>query len=247
VKVEVISASRSRPRQSVVAPGWPSPWHPRESPSLATMRIASPSGGGYLGRVGGAVVMAVQGLPFSLLEEYRTGNIRGLASELGQTHHPPGDHQIDGEAGLQVVGITEAAIFEAAATFEGAMKDLDIPVRGILTQALQGVFQDAGRDGGDEPPFDCFAARWWCGLMACMAHSDRAGAPLRRLGERNWVGAQRISSSATRASRAQTSISISPRGTPCGVRVRVSCRLSPCAPSARVLIGPKPWVFAWAS
>jgi hypothetical protein len=73
------------------------------------------------------MVMAVQGLPFSLLEEYRTRNIRGLASEFGQIHHPPGDHQIDGEAGLQAVGMTEAAILDAAAAFEGAMKDLDTP------------------------------------------------------------------------------------------------------------------------
>jgi hypothetical protein len=55
-----------------------------------------------------------------------------LAAELGQVHDAPGDHQIDGEARLHAVGIAEAAILDAPAAFEGAMKDLDIPSQILL-------------------------------------------------------------------------------------------------------------------
>ena len=79
------------------------------------------------GRGGRAMVVAVQGLPLGLLEEYRAGDIGGLAPKLGQMHHPPGDHQIDGKTGLQAVGVAEAAVLDAAAAFEGAMKHLDTP------------------------------------------------------------------------------------------------------------------------
>ena len=46
---------------------------------------------------------------------------------LAQPHHAPGDHQIDGEAGLQTVGAAQATVLDAAAAFERAMKHLDTP------------------------------------------------------------------------------------------------------------------------
>jgi hypothetical protein len=51
--------------------------------------------------------VAVQGLPLGLFEEHRAGDIGGLAAEFGPMHDAPGDHQIDGEARLQAVGIKD--------------------------------------------------------------------------------------------------------------------------------------------
>ena len=53
--------------------------------------------------------------------------ILGIAPELGQMHDAPGHHQVEGEAGLEALGISEAAVFDAAATLEDLEIDLNTP------------------------------------------------------------------------------------------------------------------------
>jgi hypothetical protein len=68
-----------------------------------------------------------QRLPFLFLEEHAARQLGGLPPLVGEIQHPPGDYQVQCQAGLEIAGLGQAPIFDAAAALEGAVKDLDIP------------------------------------------------------------------------------------------------------------------------
>ena len=100
---------------------------PEETAELGDHAHGLAQRGRRCGRGGRAVVVAGERLPFGLFEEDAAGDLRGLAPELGQMHDAPGHHQVEGEAGLEALGTGEAAVFDAAAAFQGAMKNLNTP------------------------------------------------------------------------------------------------------------------------
>lgn len=95
-------------------------------------------------------MVAAEGLPLGLGAEEGARDLGHLQPHFDQDHHPPGDHQVQGQAGLQAEGIGQAAVLEATAAFENAVKDLNLPARGIPLESFAGVLPGRGLDGGEQ-------------------------------------------------------------------------------------------------
>src|ERR1700675_1144684 len=54
---------------------------------------------------------APEGLPFMVVKEHRTGDVRRVAAQLGQMQDPPRHDHVDGQAVLQPPGATELPLF----------------------------------------------------------------------------------------------------------------------------------------
>lgn len=95
-----------------------------------------------------------QRFPFCLFKEDGTGNIGSFPPLFGEKKDTPGDHQINRQAVFNPVHRSQLALFDLAATFQGAVIDFDKPALAVPPNPLTGVLEGVNRHGGEEHPGD---------------------------------------------------------------------------------------------
>jgi len=100
------------------------PLAPEKAADLRHPAHGLPQGGRRRGRCSALVVVGAKRLPLLLLEEDVARQVRGLSAQAGEIEHPPSDDPIQRQAGLEMAGLGEAAVLDAATGFEGTMKNL---------------------------------------------------------------------------------------------------------------------------
>ena len=121
-------------------------------PSVATMRITSRRVGTGGGAGGFLVVNTDQHLALVLIEVYVGRQVRDVASELGHMVDAPGHDQVDGQAGLEPIGVAELSLLDAAAALQGAMEHFDAPAVGVPDHLLAGLLEAVDRERGEQHP-----------------------------------------------------------------------------------------------
>ena len=80
----------------------------------------------------------IERLPFIGLQQHTTGSLRDCPRQHGDVQNPPCHHTIDRQTTPQALGRLELTGFNAAATFQNPMPDLNVPLRRPLyTQAVR--------------------------------------------------------------------------------------------------------------
>ena len=89
--------------------------------------------------------VTMEGLPLFVFEEDRAGQVGRLASQHGQMVDALGDNYVDAEAGLQSICGSQLTVFDPAAAFQCAMKNLDALPFSIPVHTLFSVFHISDR------------------------------------------------------------------------------------------------------
>src|SRR5712691_6431084 len=98
--------------------------------------------------------VAAKGLPLVICKEDCARQVGCLPAKHGQMINTPSDNHIDAETGCQTIGGAQLTILYPAATFEGAMIDLDAPTLGVPLHALLGVLEGGSLDSSQKHPFN---------------------------------------------------------------------------------------------
>jgi len=131
---------------------------PRTSQEAAELR--DPAGhfaqsGRRDGRDGDLMDKAIEGLPFVDLQDRRARQVRHLAASHRQVQHLPRHHTVQRQIALQAGDLLELTRFDATATFENFMIDLNQPAGRIPFDALTRFYPSRGGACRQQQPLDC--------------------------------------------------------------------------------------------